>query len=182
MIEGYSIMDWLTLSGVVATIGAIIGVLITNSRDNKGLSKEHDGLSKGHEDLSKEHEDLEKKISSEAKSIKNDTTYIRDEMLAEKIARQSLYQNTSRAKEILETIDIMEEVVHQNAALHAEISDLKVKNQELLDRKQSDNSSKLLYAISRFDQRLSEFEMYRETEEIRGILKDIERSLSEYTD
>ena len=80
MIEGYSIMDWLTLSGVVATIGAIIGVLITNSRDNKGLSKEHDGLAK-------EHEDLEKKISSEAKSIKNDTTYIRDEMLAEKIAR-----------------------------------------------------------------------------------------------
>lgn len=182
MIEGYSIMDWLTLSGVVATIGAIIGVLITNSRDNKGLSKEHDGLSKGHEDLSKEHEDLEKKISSEAKSIKNDTTYIRDEMLAEKIARQSLYRNTSRAKEILETIDIMKEVVHQNAVLHAEISELKVKNQELLDRKQSDNSSKLFYAISRFDQRLSEFEMYRETEEIRGILKDIERSLSEYTD
>ncbi|MCB5084151.1 hypothetical protein LGV92_00175 [Streptococcus mutans] len=175
MIEGYSIMDWLTLSGVVATIGAIVGVLITNSRDNKSLSKEHDGLTKGHEDL-------KKKISSEAKSIKDDTTYIREEMLTEKMARQSLYRNTSRAKEILETIDIMEEVVHQNAALHAEISELKVKNQELLDRKQSDNSSKLFYAISRFDQRLSEFEMYRETEEIRGILKDIERSLSEYTD
>ncbi|NLQ60873.1 hypothetical protein [Streptococcus mutans] len=180
MIEGYSIMDWLTLSGVVATIGAIIGVLITNSRDNKGLSKEHDGLSKGHEDLSKEHEDLEKKISSEAKSIKNDTTYIRDEMLAEKIARQSLYQNTSRAKEILETIDIMEEVVHQNAALHAEISDLKVKNQELLDRKQSDNSSKLLHAINQFDRKLGEFEMYSESEEIHDILKKITNELSEY--
>ncbi|MCB5067429.1 hypothetical protein LGV90_09710 [Streptococcus mutans] len=180
MIEGYSIMDWLTLSGVVATIGAIIGVLITNSRDNKGLSKEHDGLSKGHEDLSKEHEDLEKKISSEAKSIKNDTTYIRDEMLAEKIARQSLYQNTSRAKEILETIDIMEEVVHQNAVLHAEISDLKVKNQELLDRKQSDNSSKLLHAINQFDRKLGEFEMYSESEEIHAILKKITNELSEY--
>lgn len=173
MIEGYSIMDWLTLSGVVATIGAIIGVLITNSRDNKGLSKEHDGLAK-------EHEDLEKKISSEAKSIKNDTTYIRDEMLAEKIARQSLYHNTSRAKEILETIDIMEEVVHQNAALHAEISDLKVKNQELLDRKQSDNSSKLLHAINQFDRKLGEFEMYSESEEIHAILKKITNELSEY--
>ena len=143
MIEGYSIMDWLTLSGVVATIGAIIGVLITNSRDNKGLSKEHDGL-------------------------------------AEKIARQSLYQNTSRAKEILETIDIMEEVVHQNAALHAEISDLKVKNQELLDRKQSDNSSKLLHVINQFDRKLGEFEMYSESEEIHAILKKITNELSEY--
>ncbi|MFM1676750.1 hypothetical protein AB6P01_09830, partial [Streptococcus mutans] len=98
----------------------------------------------------------------------------------EKIARQSLYQNTSRAKEILETIDIMEEVVHQNAALHAEISDLKVKNQELLDRKQSDNSSKLLHAINQFDRKLGEFEMYSESEEIHAILKKIINELSEY--
>lgn len=195
MLGDYSTMDWVTLGGVVTTVGGILGVLITNSRDNKALSKEHDALSKEHSSLSQEHDRLfttlsvvKDDLSKEHSSLKADTQYIRDEMLTEKMARESLYQNTSRAKEILETMDMMKEVVMQNARLNAEVSDLKVrnqellvKNQELLVKQQTSDSAKLLAAIGRFENRLADFERYRESEEIRASLKKIENELSEYT-
>lgn len=85
MIEEYSIMDWITFSGIVATIASLVGIAIKLARDNSGLkaemkalskeremeheslskehsalSKEHDGLSKEHDVLSKEHDSIKK--------------------------------------------------------------------------------------------------------------------------
>lgn len=195
MLGDYSTMDWVTLGGVVTTVGGILGVLITNSRDNKALSKEHDALSKEHDALSKEYSSLSQEhdrlfttlsvvkddLSKEHSSLKADTQYIRDEMLTEKMARESLYQNTSRAKEILETMDMMKEVVIQNSKLNAEIAELKVENQNLLN-KENDKYFQLTNSINSFKNQLAKFEEHGESEDIRVILRKIEAELSEYVD
>jgi len=85
MIEEYSIMDWMTFSGIVATIASLVGIAIKLARDNSGLKAEmkalskeremeHDSLSSEHRGLSKEHDTL----SKEHASIKKDTEYISD--------------------------------------------------------------------------------------------------------
>lgn len=187
MIGEYSTMDWVTLGGIATTAGAVITLFVSNIRDNRAVMREFEVLSKDvsrkNGDLSKEHEDL----SREHKSIKSDTGYIRDEMLAEKIARESLYRNTSNAEEILDKLDFMREVVIQNSELHAEnkrlsskVATLQNDKQELLDEK-AEETQKLLTTISSFRSQLAEFENYREAEEIQSLLRKIEDSLSEYT-
>ncbi|WP_394405331.1 hypothetical protein [Streptococcus sp. 20-1249] len=190
----YSIMDIVTIvslvGGVTAFIGAIASIIasvqkigrdtksITDNIDHKydSLSKEHASLSKEHASLSKEHTSL----SKEHDSIKKDTEYISNEMRYEKMAREKLYENSSRAKEILETMDMMKEVVLQNAKLNEENAILKVQNQELTQTKNNSGGKKLLNVIDRFDRKLSEFEEYRDTEEIQRILAKIRNELSEY--
>ncbi|MBY5034182.1 hypothetical protein K6V78_03695 [Streptococcus gallolyticus] len=180
-------MDIVTIvslvGGVTAFIGAIASIIasvqkigrdtksITDNIDHKydSLSKEHASLSKEHTSLSKEHD-----------SIKKDTEYISNEMRYEKMAREKLYENSSRAKEILETMDMMKEVVLQNAKLNEENAILKVQNQELTQTKNNSGGKKLLNVIDRFDRKLSEFEEYRDTEEIQRILAKIRNELSEY--
>jgi len=114
MIGDYSIMDWVTFGGVLTTIASLVGIAIKLARDNSGLKAEmkalskeremeHDSLSSEHRNLSKEHDAL----SKEHASIKKDTEYISDEMKYEKMARENLYKNSTRAKEILETMDFM---------------------------------------------------------------------------
>lgn len=169
MLGDYSTMDWVTLGGIVTTIGAVLMLVITTLRDNKAVLREFEVQSKEHGELSKEHN-----------SIKVDTTYICDELKLEKIARKDLYENTTRAKEILETIDIMREVVIQNSKLNVEVAELKIKNQNLLDR-ENDKYSQLNNAINRFKSQLAEYESYGESEDIRVILRKIETELSEYT-
>ena len=138
MIGDYSIMDWITLGGILTTVASLVGIAIKLARDNSGLKAEmkalskeremeHDSLSSEHRALSKEHDAL----SKEHASIKKDTEYISDEMKYEKEARKNLYKNSSRAKEILETMDLMKEVVLENSRLNEEITRLKVENQEL---------------------------------------------------
>ena len=154
MIEEYSIMDWVTFSGIVATIASLIGIAIKLARDNSGLKAEmkalskeremeHDSLSSEHRGLSKEHDAL----SKEHASIKKDTEYISDEMKYEKMARENLYKNSSRAKEILETMDLMKEVVLQNSRLHKEVTRLTVANQELSKPKQNNELDKVKFII-----------------------------------
>lgn len=186
MLGEVSIVDLVTLGGVLTTIAAILGIIISLIRlfrDNKALSKEHERLSRENNVL---HKQLAEKISNEGQilskenqSIKNDTTYIADEMKYEKMARQELYKNSSRAKEILETMDMMKEVVLQNAQLNAENSVLKQQNHELLFN-HSQEQEKLFQVIKGIDNRLAGLEEYREAEEIRSILKRIESELSEY--
>lgn len=187
MIGEYSTMDWVTLGGIATTAGAVITLFVSNIRDNRAVMREFEVLSKDvsrkNGDLSKEHEDL----SREHKSIKSDTGYIRDEMLAEKMARESLYRNTSNAEEILDKLDFMREVVIQNSELHAEnkrlsskVATLQNDKQELLDEK-AEETQKLLTTISSFRSQLANFENYREAEEIQSLLRKIESSLSEYT-
>ena len=196
MIGEFSIMDWITLGGILTAVAGVLGgaaALWNIIRDNKALSKDHEVLSnkisKSHDSLSKrlsESRDLlSKELSKEHQSIKEDTKYISDEMKYEKMARESLYKNSSHAKEILETMDMMKEVILQNAQLNAEVSELKVKNQELSQaRKEATDSKKLLSAINGFERKLALVEEYGEdgeTEEIRYILRKIAKDLSEFT-
>ncbi|MCY7018109.1 hypothetical protein MK366_10820 [Streptococcus sanguinis] len=196
MIGEFSIMDWITLGGILTAVAGVLGgaaALWNIIRDNKALSKDHEVLSnkisKSHDSLSKrlsESRDLlSKELSKEHQSIKEDTKYISDEMKYEKMARESLYKNSSHAKEILETMDMMKEVILQNAQLNAEVSELKVKNQELSQaRKEATDSKKLLSAINGFERKLAlveEYGEYGETEEIRYILRKIAKDLSEFT-
>lgn len=195
MIGDYSFMDLATFLTVIIALAGVIGGIFKNSRDTKAILREFTAQSKEHNDLSKEHTSLtntisgvsrnvseeREQLSKEHYSIKDDTRYIRDEMLVEKKARENLYQSTTRAKEILETMDMMKEVVIQNSKLNAEVAELKVKNQKLLVQK-DDKYSKLLDAIVRFKTQLAEFEMYGESEDIRFTLRKIENELSEYVD
>ena len=193
MLGGYSVMDWVTLGGIITAIGAILSTLIILYRDNKALLREFSDLSKSQASLSRELEKECKRLSrefareaellsqrnlAESQPIKRDTTYLVYEMKTEKMARMDLYKNSTRAKEILETMDLMKEVVLQNSRLNAQVADLKLKNQQLLDG-QASELAKLESTIKGFENRLSEFEMYSESEEIRGVLKSMVNELSE---
>ena len=193
MIGDYSIMDWVTFGGIVATIASLIGIAIKLARDNSGLkaemkalskeremeheslSKEHSALSKEHDSLSKEHDGLYK----DHLSIKNDTEYISDEMKYEKMARENLYKNSSRAKEILETMDLMKEVVLQNSRLHKEVTRLTVANQELSKPKENKELDKVLRVLGRIEGQLASLEDCCSTEEVQVVLKRVESELLE---
>ena len=143
--------------------------------EHGSLSKEHDSLSKEHDGLSKEHDGL----SKEHASIKEDTRYISDEMKYEKMARENLYKNSTRAKEILETMDFMKEVVLQNSSLTEEVTRLKVENQELSKSKQNNELDKVLRILGRIEGQLASLEGYRSTEEVQVVLKRVESELLE---
>lgn len=193
MIGDYSIMDWVTLGGILTTVASLVGIAIKLARDNSGLkaemkalskeremehdslSKEHDGLSKEHDSLSKEHDGL----SKEHASIKKDTEYISDEMKYEKMARENLYKNSTRAKEILETMDLMKEVVLQNSRLHEEVTRLTVANQELSKPKENKELDKVLRILGRIEGQLASLEGYRTAEEVQVVLKRVESELLE---
>lgn len=179
MIEGYSFMDWVTFGGVLTTIASLVGIAIKLARDNSGLKAEMKALSKEremeHDSLSSEHSGL----SKEHASIKKDTEYISDEMKYEKEARKNLYKNSSRAKEILETMDLMKEVVLQNSRLHEEVTRLTVANQELSKPKQNNELDKVLRILGRIEGQLASLEGYRGTEEVQVVLKRVESELLE---
>jgi hypothetical protein len=190
MIEEYSIMDWITFSGIVATIASLVGIAIKLARDNSGLKAEmkalskeremeHDSLSKEHIALSKEHDSL----SKEHASIKKDTEYISDEMKQEKMAREILYQNTTKAREILDTMDLMKEVVLQNSKLTQEVTRLKVENFDLSSsNSQLDSQLCKVYPLLRkIHGQLASLEDYCSTEEAQTLLKRVESQLSELT-
>lgn len=179
MIGDYSIMDWVTLGGILTTVASLVGIAIKLARDNSGLKAEMKALSKEremeHDSLSKEHDSL----SKEHASIKKDTEYISDEMKYEKMARENLYKNSTKAKEILETIDLMKEVVFQNSRLTEEVTRLKVENQELSKPKQNNELDKVLRILGRIENQLASLEDYRGTEEVQVVFKRVESELSE---
>lgn len=190
MIGDYSIMDWITFSGIVAAIASLVGIAIKLARDNSGLKAEmkalskeremeHDSLSKEHIALSKEHDSL----SKEHASIKKDTEYISDEMKQEKMAREILYQNTTKAREILDTMDLMKEVVLQNSKLTQEVTRLKVENFDLSSsNSQLDSQLCKVYPLLRkIHGQLASLEDYCSTEEAQTLLKRVESQLSELT-
>ncbi|WP_161979374.1 hypothetical protein [Streptococcus sp. S784/96/1] len=203
MLGNYTIMDLVTLGGVLTAVGTVLGgasAILTILRDNKSIKKELGVLSQNQKELSQNQNELSNRLfvvsgnvdklsssvlskteslSDKSVSIKVDTTYISDEMKLEKMARESLYKNSSRAKEILETMDMMREVVLKNAELTRQINDLQVEYQQLTLQQESDNNDKLVRAISSFERQLAEFDHYRESEEIQSMLKRIGRDLSE---
>lgn len=188
MIEEYSIMDWITFSGIVATIASLVGIAIKLARDNSGLKAEmkalskeremeHDSLSSEHRGLSKEHDGL----SKEHASIKKDTEYISDEMKQEKMAREILYQNTTKAREILDTMDLMKEVVLQNSKLTQEVTRLKVENLALSSSNSKLDSElcKVYPLLRKIHGQLASLEDYCSTEEAQALLQRVESELSE---
>ena len=188
MIEEYSIMDWITFSGIVATIASLVGIAIKLARDNSGLKAEmkalskeremeHDRLSSEHSGLSKEHD----RLSQEHASIKKDTEYISDEMKQEKMAREILYQNTTKAREILDTMDLMKEVVLQNSKLTQEVTRLKVENLDLSSKNSKLDSEicKVYPLLRKIHGQLASLEDYCSTEEAQALLNCIESKLSE---
>ena len=188
MIEEYSIMDWITLSGIVATIASLVGIAIKLARDNSGLKAEMKALSKEremeHDRLSSEHSGLSKeydRLSQEHASIKKDTEYISDEMKQEKMMREILYQNTTKAREILDTMDLMKEVVLQNSKLTQEVTRLKVENFDLSSRNSKLDSEicKVYPLLRKIHGQLASLEDYCSTEEAQAILNRIESKLSE---
>ncbi|MFS1664112.1 hypothetical protein [Streptococcus sp. zg-JUN1979] len=217
MLGDYSIMDLVTLGSIIAAIGTLLGAGVSIKNlisDNKALKENLDAIpqtiSSGNaslseklvserEVLSKESEVLYQKViderkilSRENRSIKDDTDYLVKQSLKEEMARENLYKNTERAKEILETMDMMKEVVLKNAFLNEEVSDLKTQlkqkdaeiehnllvlesenkalkkqNQELSEI----NGKNVIAAISSCERSLAELEAYGEAEEIKYILK-----------
>ncbi|EMC21394.1 hypothetical protein LGW17_09265 [Streptococcus mutans] len=153
MIEGYSIMDLVTLGGIittggaiVTTVGAIVNVIITNSRDTKALMREFTVLNEKYDrlrdrllnELSREGGNLLKEqnrshdgLSGENKAIKADTTYIRGEMSSEKRSREALYNNISNGQEILNKLDFMKEVIHEYARVLDDNKGLVERNKNL---------------------------------------------------
>lgn len=195
MIEGYSFMDWVTFGGVLTTIASLVGIAIKLARDNSGLKAEmkalskeremeHDRLSSEHRNLSSEHSSLSKEhdtLSKEHASIKKDTEYISDEMKQEKMAREILYQNTTKAREILDTMDLMKEVVLQNSKLTQEVTRLKVENLDLSSRNSKLDSEicKVYPLLRKIHGQLASLEDYCSTEEAQAILNRIESEFSE---
>lgn len=182
MFGDYSIMDLVSIGTLLTAVASFLSVILKMYQDSRNIdrgfqdsSKEHAGLSKEHAGLSKEHD----RLTKEHEAIKADTTYICDEMKLEKMAREALYKNTSRAREILETMDFMREVVLQNAALHEEVAVLKVKNLEL-SQEEVQTQKQLIQVIKGFDSKLVEFEGLREAEEVKSLLKKMASELSEY--
>ena len=181
MIGDYSFMDLATFLTVIIALAGVIGGIFKNSRDTKAILREFTAQSKEHDTLSEKIENESSGLKEKTSSIKADTMYICDELKLEQKARENLYENTTRAKEILETMDMMKEVVIQNSKLNAEVAELKIKNQNLSDR-ENDKYSQLNNAINRFKSQLAEYESYDESENIRVILRKIEVELSEYVD
>lgn len=194
MLGDYSIMDWAILSGVLtAAAGALsaLGYLVQVLKDNKAISERLDNLSNhisnGGNALTDKVISERQIISRENEAIKHDTEYVYNEILAEKMARESLYKNSARAKEILDQLDIMREVVLQNAKLNAEkaeltvkVSQLETQNKELSDLDKDNQAVKQLnQSIRAFNNKLSNFEGYREAEEIQYVLRQILNNLSE---
>lgn len=178
MLGDYSIMDWVTLGGVLTTIGAIIGTIVKLTKDNRALMREIEFLAKENERLSQKVSSEREIISKENVSIKKDTDYVAKEFLKEQMARENLYKNTDRAKEILETMDMMKEVVMQNAQLNATVTQLKVENQELLHQKTND-VQKLLGAVTQVRKQLINFEEHKSFEETDRIFREIQQRFSE---
>lgn len=152
---------------------------IFNKHQNLGedISERHIGLGS---DVLGKYKNLGEKISSEHMTIKKDTKNVFEMMLLEKQNREKLYENTSRAKEILDTMDLMKEVVNQNARLSQEVANLKEEDKNLSITKAKDNSEKLQRDLMRFESKLAEFESYKGIEEIQSIFKQIRNQLSEY--
>lgn len=144
------------------------------------ISQKHVGLGSN---VQGRYRNLGEKISSEHMTIKEDTRNVYDMMLTEKQNREILYNNNIHGKEILEKLDFIRETVDQNAQLTQEVYALKTENQKLFQEKKNNLAIEEFSSILRsFENKLSEFEAFGETDEIRVYLKKIQKELSQYVD
>lgn len=92
MIEEYSIMDWMTFSGIVATIASLVGIAIKLARDNSGLKAEMKALSKEREmeNIIAYLVSIEAYLVSIGAYLKNMIAYLKSMLLLKKI--QNIFQ------------------------------------------------------------------------------------------
>ncbi|MCC9901651.1 hypothetical protein HK144_00520, partial [Streptococcus agalactiae] len=133
MIGDYSVMDWATLGGVVGIIFTNVGVLISNSRDNKAIQRELELLEEGQEKLVDEFSKIstnqydkyvliqsnfshhieknKQELVQKNSSVKDDTKYIRDEMLIEKKSREEVYNHVKNGDKLIEKMAFANELI-----------------------------------------------------------------------
>lgn len=133
MIGDYSVMDWATLGGVVGIIFTNVGVLISNSRDNKAIQRELELLEEGQEklvdefskistnqydkyvliqsNLSNNIEKNKQELVQKNSYVKEDTKYIRDEMLIEKKSKEEVYNHVKNGDKLIEKMAFANELI-----------------------------------------------------------------------
>ena len=171
MLDEYAMIALVTLDGFLIIIVLLLGAFVKLEGYILSLKQEIEFLSKDNkmlfQSLSKENDSIKKSIDSIAK-----------EFLKEQMARENLYKNTDRAKEILETMDMMKEAVMQNAQLNATITQLEVKNQELIN--QNHEIQRMLGALNNVSHQLSTLEGSRDSEKIDKVFRNIKRQFSDF--
>lgn len=187
MIGDYSVMDWATLGGVVGIIFTNVGVLISNSRDNKAIQQELELLEEGQEklvdefskistnqydkyvliqsNLSNNIEKNKQELVQKNSYVKEDTKYIRDEMLIEKKSREEVYNHVKNGDKLIEKMAFANELIlkfgevsRENQMLGLKVNSLEEKIVDLSNQPKNDEISKLRKSISSFERELSRFE------------------------
>ncbi|HEO4979132.1 TPA: hypothetical protein VA182_001133 [Streptococcus agalactiae] len=187
MIGDYSVMDWATLGGVVGIIFTNMGVLISNSRDNKAIQRELELLEEGQEklvdefskistnqydkyvliqsNLSNNIEKNKQELVQKNSYVKEDTKYIRDEMLIEKKSREEVYNHVKNGDKLIEKMAFANELIlkfgevsRENQMLGLKVNSLEEKIVDLSNQPKNDEISKLRKSISSFERELSRFE------------------------
>lgn len=163
---------------IIEKIDELENTIIEKNKDlEEEISSKHGLLGS---EVSGRYKNLGEKIDIEHSEINEDTRSIYNFMSTEKQNREALYYNSSRAREILETIDVMREAVDQNARLHSEVNALKQENQEILKEKNKYTEvDELLSAIRSFNNTLGEFET-KEAGEIKEYLELIKKDILKY--
>lgn len=187
MIGDYSVMDWATLGGVVGIIFTNVGVLISNSRDNKAIQRELELLEEGQEklvdefskistnqydkyvliqsNLSNNIEKNKQELVQKNSYVKEDTKYIRDEMLIEKKSKEEVYNHVKNEDKLIEKMAFANELIlkfgevsRENQMLGLKVNSLEEKIVDLSNQPKNDEISKLRKSISSFERELSRFE------------------------
>ncbi|SIW58476.1 hypothetical protein BQ8897_BM110_02017 [Streptococcus agalactiae] len=187
MIGDYSVMDWATLGGVVGIIFTNVGVLISNSRDNKAIRRELELLEEGQEklvdefskistnqydkyvliqsNLSNNIEKNKQELVQKNSYVKEDTKYIRDEMLIEKKSKEEVYNHVKNGDKLIEKMAFANELIlkfgevsRENQMLGLKVNSLEEKIVDLSNQPKNDEISKLRKSISSFERELSRFE------------------------
>ncbi|MFS6427896.1 hypothetical protein SUZ32_05955 [Streptococcus agalactiae] len=187
MIGDYSVMDWATLGGVVGIIFTNVGVLISNSRDNKAIQRELELLEEGQEklvdefskistnqydkyvliqsNLSNNIEKNKQELVQKNSYVKEDTKYIRDEMLIEKKSKEEVYNHVKNGDKLIEKMAFANELIlkfgevsRENQMLGLKVNSLEEKIVDLSNQPKNDEISKLRKSISCFERELSRFE------------------------
>ncbi|HFV0245211.1 TPA: hypothetical protein ACGNOZ_000647 [Streptococcus agalactiae] len=187
MIGDYSVMDWATLGGVVGIIFTNVGVLISNSRDNKAIQRELELLEEGQEklvdefskistnqydkyvliqsNLSNNIEKNKQELVQKSSYVKEDTKYIRDEMLIEKKSKEEVYNHVKNGDKLIEKMAFANELIlkfgevsRENQMLGLKVNSLEEKIVDLSNQPKNDEISKLRKSISSFERELSRFE------------------------
>ncbi|HFZ7480877.1 TPA: hypothetical protein ACGMAE_000248 [Streptococcus agalactiae] len=187
MIGDYSVMDCATLGGVVGIIFTNVGVLISNSRDNKAIQRELELLEEGQEklvdefskistnqydkyvliqsNLSNNIEKNKQELVQKNSYVKEDTKYIRDEMLIEKKSKEEVYNHVKNGDKLIEKMAFANELIlkfgevsRENQMLGLKVNSLEEKIVDLSNQPKNDEISKLRKSISSFERELSRFE------------------------